>query len=285
MNKAYRKPLIVIMLVALFTMTIGGSVYAQNSKNQIKPSVKSSIDAATAVSMIVKGLDLNIDNLRFIKEPKASDYYTKVRDDAPYAGDFIIAQYNGLNLPKDINPNAKVTREQFVKWLYGALSHKGEYAWIEIYLNVADAKQVTEGYMDSIQKMLIAKIVHLDSKQRFHPKNSVSRMEAEIMISRTVKFIVSSKPIPEPEPENPILLDLTMTLSEESKDVTKVTLSAMAPHPGYGLQITGIRFTNDEAVIEYLTTLPAPDKMYPQVITEVKAVTYISSKYKAVLEH
>jgi hypothetical protein len=232
--------------------------------------------------MIVKGLDLNIDTIRFSKEPKASDYYTKVKDNASYAGNFIIAQFNGLELPKDVNPAAKVTREQFSKWLFGALSHKGEFAWIDLYVSIADEKQVTSGYMDSIQKLLIAKIATLDNKQKFYPKSYMTSSVAKAMIEKTVKFIKDApKPITEPEP--PVLSDVKLSSDKESDAVTKVTLTATAPHPGYGFEITGIQFAKGEAVIQWRAIQPDPDKMYPQVITEVKAVTYIPSNFKAVL--
>lgn len=107
MSHYLKKPLLLLLFVAIFCTTASGSVFAKNKIVTIKDHPKNSISAATAVSLIVKGLNLNIDNIRFIKEPKASDYYTKVKDNAPYAGDFIIAQFNGLELPKDINPRPK----------------------------------------------------------------------------------------------------------------------------------------------------------------------------------
>lgn len=270
------------MLITIFSMALSGSAYANKGNDDSNKHLKKdSIDIAKAVTLIVKGLDLNIDNIRFIKEPKASDYYTKIRDNAAYAEIFIIAQFNGLELSKDINPSAKVTREQFAKWLYGALSHKGDYAWIEIYHEVADAKQVTKGYMDSIQKLLIAKIITLDNKQKFHPKNNVSSMEAATMIAKTVKFIKNTKPAP--IPETPVLTDVKLTSVKESDAVTRVTIAALAPNPGYGIEITDIQFVKGEAIISYKAVLPDPDKMFAQVITEVKAVTYISSSYKPVL--
>jgi hypothetical protein len=284
MNKLLKKPMILLVLIAIFFTAVSGSAYADkgnNNDNGNKNYVNGSIDVATAVTQIVKGLKLNIDNIRFIKEPKASDYYTKVKDNAWYAGSFIIAQFNGLDLPKDINPSAKVTREQFAKWLYGALSRTGDYSWIDIYLNVADANQVTDGYMDSIQKLLIAKIVTLDSKQKFHPKSTVSLTDARTMIAKTVKFIEKMKPAP--IPEAPVLTDVKLTSDKESEAVTRVTIAALAPNPGYGIEITNIQFLNGEAIIQYKAVLPDPSKMYAQVITEVKAVTYIPSNYKPVL--
>lgn len=289
MNKAIKKPFQLLMLIAIFSMALSGSLYAQGngSKDQGKKGnnddQKASINAATAVSLIVKGLDLNIDHIRFIKEPKASDYYTKVKDDSYYAKYFIIAQFNGLDLPKDINPSAKVNREQFAKWLYGALSTKGDYAWIEIYMEIADADKVTKENMDSIQKLLIAKIATLDSKQNFYPKQNITRAQAESWIARTVKFIASqNQPVP-PNPESTILSDIKLTTDSLSADVTRITLSASAPHPGYGIDIASVQYVKGEAIIHYRVVQPDPAAMYAQVITEVKAVTYIPSRYKPVL--
>jgi hypothetical protein len=282
MNNMLRKPIMLLLLIAMFTMAMSGSAYAQKGiKNQNQQTNKDEIEVAAAVTLIVKGLELNIDNIRFIKEPKASDYYTKVNNKASYAGSFIIAQFNGLELPKDINPTAKVTREQFAKWLFGALSHKGEYAWIEIFQEIADANQVTKGYMDSIQKLLIAKIVTLDGKLKFHPKSGVSPSEAAAMIAKTVKFIKNTKPVPSPVAS--ALTDVKLTSDKESEAVTRVTIAASAPNPGYGIEITGIQFLNGEAIISYKAVLPDPNKMYTQVITEVKAITYVPSNFKPVL--
>jgi hypothetical protein len=302
MKRLMKKPMLLLMLIAIFSMALSGSTYAfsNTDKDQGMSSIlrlkekgivkgdglnyfnsKGSLNAATAVTLIVRGLNLNIDNIRFIKEPKASDYYTKVKDNAWYSGTFIIAQFNGLDLPKDINPAAKVTREQFAKWIFGALSTKGDYAWIDIYTEVADADQVTKGYMDSIQKLLIAKIATLDSKQKFYPKRNITLGEAAVMIEKTIDFVEKMKSVP--NPENPILTDVKLTSDKVSDEVNRVTVSAMAPHPGYGLEVSSIVFEKGNAIINYRVIQPDPDKMYAQVITEVKLVTYISSQYKPVL--
>ncbi|MFC5467211.1 S-layer homology domain-containing protein [Cohnella suwonensis] len=282
--KTKRKlPMAILSLVVAFCLTLSGSAFASNSSAKHgNDDSKATIDAATAVTMIVKGLGLNIDDIRFFKEPKASDYFTKVKDNAPYAGDFIIAQHNGLGLPKDIDPAAKVTREQFSVWLYGALSHKGDYAWIEIFAIIKDAKLISKTSMDAIQKLLIAKIVTLDGKGYFYPKSKVTVAQAKTMIARTAAFIQNTKPIPQPEP--PVLFDPQLTTEKETDAVTKVTLSVQAPHAGYGVVITGIKFDGGTAYIQYKAVQPDPDKIYAQVITELKVVTYVASSYKVALE-
>lgn len=282
MRNLLRKPLMLIALVALLTVTISGSALAgkdMKKSDQYAKHDKLGINVATAVTKIVKSLELTID-VQFIKKPKASDYFTKVKDNASYADSFIIAHYNNLDIPKNINPAAKVSREQFAHWLFQALSQKGDYMWIEIYLNIADEKQINGSYMNSIQKLLIANITSLDSKQKFYPNRSVSLQEAKTLINRTLNYIKNNKPnIPEPS----VLSNVQLAAESYSDKVTAVTLSALIPHPGYGFEITNIQFVKGEAIISYRAVLPDPDRMYPQVITDIRTVTYIPSNYKPVL--
>ena len=46
---------------------------------------------AAGISMIVNGLGLNLDGINFIKEPKVTDSFPNMKDDAWYANAFIIA--------------------------------------------------------------------------------------------------------------------------------------------------------------------------------------------------
>lgn len=287
MMQAMRRPLLLVVMIAMFSMLASGAVYAQSSSSdkhgQKNPNT---VTVAEAVTMIVKGLGLNIDNIRFFKEPKASDYYTKVKDNASYAGDFIIAQFNGLELPKDINPNAIVNREQFAKWLYGGLSTTGDYAWIEIYVNVKDANKVSKGYMDSIQKLLIANIASLDSNNRFWPKQNVTKAQADRMVKRAAEFVVKNTPAQPENPENPeigILSELKLNSEHYADGVDRVTVSALVPHTGYGIDIANVRFVKGVAVIDYRVIQGDPAAFYAQVITEVKAYAYVPAGTKVSL--
>lgn len=248
--------------------------------NLFKPAAH--VSGATAVTLLVKGLDLNIDNIRFIKKPEAGDYYTKIPNDAPYAEAFIIAQLNGLDIPRDIDPKADVTREQFAHWLFQALSTKGEYAFTEQYVLVAGEEDVTPAYSGSLQKLLIAGIAELGANNEFRPQEAITRGEAAVMLDKTIAFAENVKPIPD-APETTILTDVKLESASLTEGVSKVTLTATAPHPGYGIQVSSIAFDGDQAIVNYRVVMPDPDKMYPQVVTSVETVTYISSSYKAVL--
>jgi len=239
--------------------------------------------AQQAIPLIVKSLDLSLAAFTFIKQPLASDYFTKIPDDAWYADAFVIAQVNGLPIDKDINPNEPVSREQFVQWLMSAIATKGDYAFIEIYMMLEDEKQVSEGYMDAVQKALIAGIAELDADQKFRPKEPITRAEAAVMAHHAIDFVESAEPVPHipTDPiEDPIRSgEITAETEDVTGDVKKLTLSwGEKPHAGWAIRIEGIDFLDDDtAVVRYSLKYPDPAALYAQVITEPKAETYLDA--------
>jgi hypothetical protein len=241
---------------------------------------RAKISFAQSVSLIVKGLNLNIDNMKFIKKPEASDYFTNVPNDAWYAEAFIIANLNGLNIPKDVDPNAIVTHEQFADLLIRALDKKGTYPVIKMLIIFADENQIDDAYKDSMQRLYLHKLAKLDNNMAY-PKLEMTRGEAAIWVYNTMQFIDSHTKKPSQQ------ADVTLTVEPIDADTNKVTLSrGEMPNPGYGIQITGIRYPGDgTAVIQYTLSEPKPGMMYPQVITEAKAETNVSSQFKPVIEN
>ncbi|WP_063510416.1 S-layer homology domain-containing protein [Paenibacillus gorillae] len=234
---------------------------------------------AAGISMIVKGLGLNIDNIRFIKAPKVTDHFKNLKDDAWYSDAVIIAQYNGLDIPVDVKADDEMTREQFAHHLFKAIITKGDFAFIELHQVLNDEKSVNADYMDSIQKLLNLKIASLDAKQNFNPKTAITRGEAAAWLYDAIQFVQNTPPVTDPKPH----VEYKLTTEKVNADIAKVTVSAQLPHPGYGLKIVSISFEGDQAFIHIQVTDPAPDKMYPQVVTEAKVSTYIDAKLKPVL--
>lgn len=149
------------------------------------------ITYATGVTFIVRALDLNIDHMRFIKEPKASDYYKNVKDDKWYASSFINAQFNGLKLASDILPEETITKELFADMLFKALTAKyDDLAFITLWIEIHDEADISPEYMESVQKLLISNIADLEDGH-FNPKQEISRSEAAVMLYRTVRFVES----------------------------------------------------------------------------------------------
>jgi len=298
------KPILILMLILSLCFTAAGSAFAfddildDEEREAIeilrqrgilhgvgdgKFAPRGKMSVGTAVSLIVRGMDLDPDYSRLPQEPKASDYFTKVHDRAWYAKAFIIAHHNGLDIPRDIDPESQATREQFAHWLYQAIETKGEYAWIEIYMLIEDEDRVNPDYMTSIQRLLIGKIAKLDRDGKFRPKDPITRSEAAGMLHRAREFVKNTPPMEPLDPYEGILSNVTLKTEPVNEDVLKVTVSAQAPHPGYGLEISHIFFDGRQAIISWRIVFPDPEMMYPQVITEVSDVTYIPAKYEAAL--
>lgn len=300
-----KKSLLTFTIIAVLLLALGQTVWAfkdvKNDPNEAKITElkklgllsgegrsdnfnpQGNLNYASGISLIVKGLDLNLDHVRFIKEPKATDSFPNLKDDAWYSQAFVIAQFYGLEVPKTVKANDIMTREQFAHHLFKAISTKGDYAFIEIFLMLADEADVNTAYMDSIQKLLISKIAQLDSANKFYPKKPITRSDAAAWLYDSIQFVKNAEVIIPPEPTPDPIIDAKLTVAAVNGDVNKVTVTAQVPHPGYGVRIASIVFEGKQAILKLEATLPDPDKMYPQVITDVQVSTFVDSAYEPVI--
>jgi hypothetical protein len=241
---------------------------------------KDKISYAQTIQMLVKGFGLNMDTMRFIKQPVASELFKNVPNDAWYAEAFIIAHYNRIPIPADVKPNAILTREQFSDLLIHVLERKGDFPMIKMFIAISDEDQITPELQGGIQRLLLHKIVELDKDGKIYPKREVTRGEAAAWIYKTIQFIDAHAQKPA------VVEDVSVIVERVNDDVDKITLSrGEKPNAGYGIEINSIRYEQDgHAVVTYILTEPDPDKMYAAVITVPKAVTFISSQYKAAAE-
>jgi hypothetical protein len=295
----------VLAVLLLFTLLTGGSAWAFNDINDTvgKKEImalkdkgiingitdetfapQGKLSYAQGITLIVKGLDLNIKTKNFIKKPEASDYYTKVPNKAWYAQSLMYAQLNGLTLPKDLDPNLLMTREEFTNYLIEGLNTTGDYPMIMMYAVLNDEKEVNKAYMNSIQQALITKIASVDKAQNFYPKRAITRAEAAVMLSRAIDFIEKNKGnvIPDPTPVNEFPnANVSFEATPVTSAVYKVVLTwKQAPNPGYSIKIDRIEFQGKQALIYYSLHKPDPEKMYTQVLTDLKSTTYVDSSFE-----
>ncbi|MFD1955147.1 S-layer homology domain-containing protein [Paenibacillus thailandensis] len=296
------RPVIMVVMFGLLLTLLGQSVFAfsdtAGDPNEDKINAlrdqgvlkgmeddlfrpEGNLSYAEGISLIVKGLDLNTDNMRFVRKPQVSDYFANLKDEAWYADAFIAAHYNGLDIPGDVKADAVMTREQYAHNLLQAMIAKGEFAFIEMYVMLTDEKDVDPAYMDSVQKLLVSNVVKLDESGKFYPKNPITRSEAAGWLYDVMQQVKSLTPVVTLPEENAMpLSDIALQVTKVNEEINKVTVSAQAPHPGYGIRISSISFEGDQAWIHVEAVQPDPDKMYPQVITEVHADAYVSSGFK-----
>ncbi|PWW06111.1 S-layer family protein [Paenibacillus cellulosilyticus] len=298
MKKTLKFPLLIALMTSLLLL-IGQSVFAfsdtQSDVNadkiaslqkqgilsggggKFRPNDK--ITYAEGISMLVKGFELKDTNV-YIKKPEASDYYTHVKNDAWYAPAFIIAHAAGLEVPRDVNPAAAMTREQFAHHLFKSIIRDRDIAFIELFVQINDGDDINPTYMDSVQKLIISQVVKLDDKQSFHPTNKLTRSEAASWLYDGLAFAKAHDADNTGSTEPTDAYNLQLSVNPVNKSVNEVTVTATVPHPGYGIRIASIQFEGSKARINVEIVQPDPDRMYAQVITELKAVTYVDASYE-----
>jgi hypothetical protein len=161
------------------------------------------LTAAQGISLIVRTTQISLAAIDFSAAPTADGYYTNVSNDAWYANDFIIAHYNGLDIPADIDPNAELTKEEFVHYLVQAVEKTGEYALIKMYIPIVDEEEITVDYQGTIQRALLYKFTELDAEGKFDPAHVLTRAEAAAMLYEARTFIDTHQNAEPAEPAEP----------------------------------------------------------------------------------
>ncbi|WP_127586316.1 S-layer homology domain-containing protein [Paenibacillus koleovorans] len=240
---------------------------------------QASLTYAQGIQFLVRAFDYNLDSMRFIKMPVASELFANVKDNEWYSDAFIAAFYNGVEIPKDVNPNGTVTKEQFASWLDAAFQKMFNRPMINIKMELKDEADITPSYQGSILRLIHYKIAELDANEKFNPQQVITRGEAAAWIHNAMKSIDGVKTPVQTE-------NVTFQVEKVNENVNKVTISrGEKPTAGYKIAIDSIQFTVDgQALIRYKLTDPAADEMAAQVITTPTDVTYISSKYEVKLE-
>ncbi|CAH1203977.1 S-layer homology domain-containing protein [Paenibacillus sp. JJ-223] len=230
------------------------------------------------IQLIVKAFGL--------KNAYASPAQSKISPDTWYADAVQAATQNGLSIPVEVNPQAKMTREQFVILLQEGIATTGNYPVIMRYNVVNDEDSIGENAKSAVQNLLNMNIIQLDKDGNFRPDQPLTRMEAASMIFNALEFIDqfgnggSIEPAPVDPGAGQAGIVPTVTTTKVDDKTTKVKLSAEMPHPGYGLKIDDVKLEKDgRAIVLYSIVQPDPDKMYPMVITNVTAETDIPSGY------
>ncbi|WP_222429986.1 S-layer homology domain-containing protein [Paenibacillus cremeus] len=148
------------------------------------------LTAAQGIQLIVKALGLNLNAIRFVKAPQATDYFAKAKNDAWYSQGFIIAANNGLNLPSDLDPDQKWTKATFTKELLLALdSHNIMHMMKLPPIDIKDKADISVDDLGAIQAAIYKGITSLDADGNFHPQAEITRAQAAEMIFNALKYV------------------------------------------------------------------------------------------------
>ena len=159
---------------------VGGQLFAPNS-----PTTD-----AQGIAMMVKAFDINLDNVRFIKQPKATDYFKNADNDAWYANALIIASVKGLDFSPELNPNQRLTREEFTYHLIQAMESHYNLPMIKLIpVEIADQAALRVDYNGAIQRALSYKVTKLNTDGKFNPKGEITRAEAAEQIYNALEYL------------------------------------------------------------------------------------------------
>lgn len=154
--------------------------------------INATLTAAQGVQLIVNAFGFNLDTIRFVKEPHATDFFTKADDKAWYAQALIIAGVHDLGLPKDLDPNKAWTKEEFTHYLMLAMEKNSNLPMIKIKpVDFKDKDQVSITLDGDVQRALVLGIARLDADGKFNPKQALSRGEAAELIYNALEYVAA----------------------------------------------------------------------------------------------
>lgn len=239
------------------------------TKDKFVPQGK--LTGAQSISMIVHALGLEEN------EKSKTKRYESQHGHHGYKEALQIAEDNGIKLPKNFNPNAELSREAFAYLLMQGVDSISEYATVRMIVILADADQVSSEYANSIQMMLLTQIDALDDKDKFYPKQSISRIDAARLVYKAAEFAEEHKKSEYNNQE-----EISFSVERVNDRINKVILTRYnQPNPGYGISVANIEFTDQgKAIVYYKLLSPKPNLSYIQVISDTKTETYISSDYQ-----
>lgn len=187
------KPVNVIM-TALCAFSLNTTQAALPAAAKLNPLMhldlvkQKKITTGEGIALIVKALKLNIDNIRFIKAPKATDYFPYANNKAAYAEALIIAANNGITLKKQTRFELPMTRELFAIALEQAITAKREYVTNMMWIQVADEKAFSKEGLSAVQRLIKFDVVSLDKAKKFRPKAYITPVEAKAILARAATF-------------------------------------------------------------------------------------------------
>lgn len=155
---------------------------------RFSPEMK--LTAAEGIQLIVNALQLNIDHIRFFKEPFATDYFPNADNQAWYASALIIAANNGMELPSDLEPTKPWTKEEFTYQLITSMEKQNKLPMIKLVpVKIGDEKQLNPAYQGAVQRALQYGIAAVDRQGDFHPKDPIIREEAVSSVYRALRYL------------------------------------------------------------------------------------------------
>ncbi|PKM57794.1 MAG: hypothetical protein CVU98_04180 [Firmicutes bacterium HGW-Firmicutes-3] len=203
------------------------------------------ITTAQAIQLMVNFMELNLNDVRFVKAPLATDYFEKAINSAWYKEAFIITGVKNPVFPSDINPNQPMTTEAFVYYLIQTLELQYDLPMIKVLpQSITDNQAINPNYSGAIQRALYYGIIALDQQGNIHPNRLITRARA----AQLVKNVMDYRDARERSIEN--TLKFEATLENTSRD------------DGYGMQFRMTNVSNKAVLLTYSSGQKYDYKVY-----------------------
>lgn len=171
------------------------SLHSQKIANGVSDTTfapNTSLTQAQAIQLLVNGfkLDAILGTVPLEDSQKLTSLFPAVQNNAWYADAFREAYKNGMDIPKSIDPAAKITREQYVDYLMTALQTIGKMPATDVAAqDIKDLDKLDTNYLDSVQVAMVFGIVKLDNDKNFNPKKEITRAEAAVMLYDAIEYL------------------------------------------------------------------------------------------------
>ena len=151
----------------------------------------SSLTRAQLAACLVRVLQLNMDNLRFIKAPSVSNLFKDTQDGMWYSETVMIAGYNNIFDMKDgmFRPAEPVTRIEAARAIVNAFKAKNlQVITTQIWPEYSDIKDLSQDDINAVTTIFNMGIMK-GYNQRFFPGTSLTRAETAAILNRALKVI------------------------------------------------------------------------------------------------
>lgn len=140
--------------------------------------------------VLQRTFQLDYDQLRFVQEPVASDYYSDVDNQAWYANGVVMCAINNIfSTSGSFDPDRPVTRLETAQAIYRCFNAKGiSVLMIMLYPVFNDTGSLSQEEMNAVIFINNTGIMKSENNL-FKPQDSVTRAEVASILSRCVKLL------------------------------------------------------------------------------------------------
>ncbi len=153
------------------------------------------VSRAQLAVVLAKTFQLDYGQLRFIREPAASDYFWDLNDDEWFANAAILCAVNRIyEAGREFHPEESITRIEAARSIYRAFEAKNIHvAMIMLMPNYSDAKELT---LEDINAMVFVSNTGIMKGENnlFRPGDTITRGELARVLNRCFHLVKTNPP-------------------------------------------------------------------------------------------